>query len=182
MTWSLKRRRSCDWGLSVDCEEAAPINGASGRGEDCGRFDDGKGGEGIVSIFWCELGPLRNGFLIGRDLFSGDGARSMPFAPLFERPPKTVPKRLRPPKLLFGGGAGAVKLLVLCVECNHKHVPVPALEAVEKGLGLSSSLRTRSRGGVRVGGEVAAAIGAGVGSATELPVVALRLASLRGTF
>lgn len=139
----------------------------------------------MVSIFWCELGPLRNGFLIGRDLFSGDGGRSMPFAPLFERPPKTVPKRLRPPKLLFdgGAGAGAVTLSVLSLSCSQKHVPVPALEAVEKGLGLSSSRRIRSRDGVRVGGELAAGgIGAGPGSAIELPVVALRLASLRGTF
>ena len=91
------------------------------------------------SIFWWELGPLRNGFLIGRDLFSGDGARSMPFAPLFERPPRTVPKRLRPPKLLFGGGAGAVTLSILCLDCIQEHVPVPALETVEKGLDLSSS-------------------------------------------
>lgn len=136
----------------------------------------------MVSIFWCEPCPLRNGFLIGRDLFSGDGARSMPFAPLLERPPKTVPKRLRPPKLLFCGGAGAVISLVLCFGLYQKHVPVPDLEAIEKGLGLSSSRRTRSRDGVRVGGDVALGIGAGAGSAIELPVVALRLASLRGAF
>ena len=65
----------------------------------------------MVSIFWCELVPLRNGFLFGRDLFSGDGGRSTAFAPLFERPPRTVPKRLRPPKLLFGGGVGATTWL-----------------------------------------------------------------------
>lgn len=136
----------------------------------------------MVSMFWCELGPLRNGFLIGRDLFSGDGGRSIPFAPLFERPPSTVPRRLRPPKLLFDGGPGAVTLSVLCLSCGQRAIPVPALEADEKGLGLSSSRRIRSRDGVRVGGELAAGIDAGPGSAIELPVVALRLASLRGAF
>lgn len=136
----------------------------------------------MVSMFWCELGPLRNGFLIGRDLFSGDGGRSMPFAPLFERPPRTVPKRLRPPKLLFDGGAGAITLSVLCLNRGQRAIPVPALETDEKGLGLSSSRRIRSRDGVRVGGELAAGIGAGPGSAIELPVVALRLVSLRGGF
>ena len=100
-------------------------------------FDDDEGGEGMVSIFWWELGPLRNGFRIGRDLFSGDGTRSMAFPPLFERPPKTVPKRLRPPKLLLGGGATTV--LVLYLDCIQEHEPVPVLEAVEMGLGLSSS-------------------------------------------
>lgn len=102
-------------------------------------FDNDEGGEGIVSIFWWELGPLRNGFRIGRDLFSGDGTRSMAFPPLFERPPKTVPKRLRPPKLLFGGGAGATTVLVPQLDCIQEHEPVPVLEAVEMGLGLSSS-------------------------------------------
>ena len=93
----------------------------------------------MVSIFWRELCPLRNGFLIGLDRFSGDGARSMPFVPLFARPPRTVPKRLRPPKLLFGGGAGAIVLLGLYLYCLWEYVLVPALEAVEKGLGISSS-------------------------------------------
>lgn len=92
----------------------------------------------MVSIFWCELGPLRSGFLIGRDLFSGDGPRSIPFAPLLERPPKTVPNRLKPPKLLFGGGAEAVALSVLSIDSIQEYIPVPALEAIEKGLGFSS--------------------------------------------
>ena len=179
-TWSFKRRRSCDGGLSVDCGAAVCINGASCRGGDLGKFDVDEGGEGMASILWCELGPLRNGFLICRGLFSGDGGRSKPLAPLFERPPKTVPKRLKPPKLFFGGAAGAVEFLVVRLDEGEGYILVPALEAVEYGLGFSSSWRTCSRDGVRVGGAVAAGIGAGAGSAAELLVVALLLGSRLG--
>ena len=93
----------------------------------------------MASILWRELVPLRNGFFIGRDLFSGDGTWSIAFALLFERPPNTVPKRLRPPKPLFGGGAGVITVLVLRSNRVGEHIPVRAVEAVGKGLGFSSS-------------------------------------------
>ena len=85
-----------------DSEEAG---GASCR-EICeGRsVVDVSGGEGIVCISCLELGPLRSGFRVGRDRFSGEDGRSIPLDPLL-RPPSTVPSRLRPPKPVFGRGA-----------------------------------------------------------------------------
>ena len=63
----------------------------------------------MVSISCFELAPLRKGFRDGRPRFSGEDAPSMPFGPLPGRL-KTVPSRLRPPKLLFVGGGPIARL------------------------------------------------------------------------
>ena len=74
----------------------------------------------MVSMSCFELAPLRKGFRDGRPRFSGEDAPSMPFGPLPCRP-KTVPSRLRPPKLLFAGG-GPVKRSVFFPE--HRDMPL----------------------------------------------------------
>lgn len=99
----------------MDCVGAAPAGGAALRVVDACRSEvEVAGGEGIVSMSCFELAPLRKGFRDGRPRFSGEDALSMPFGPLPCRP-KTVPSRLRPPKLLFAGG-GPVRGLVFFPE------------------------------------------------------------------
>ena len=113
LSWSCLRR--CSWfdgGLSIDCVGVAPAGGAAWRVADaCRSDDDVAGGEGIVSISCFELAPLRKGFRDGRPRFSGDDGLSMPFEFLPCRP-KTVPSRLRPPKLLFAGGGPVGRLVI----------------------------------------------------------------------
>ena len=93
-----------------------------------------------------ELGPRRSGFRVGRDRFSGEEGRSMAFAPLPGRP-KTVPSRRKPPKPLLGGGPiGILGLLLFGKYLNH--IPIPVLEDVEYGLGLSLASFSRGRDGV----------------------------------
>lgn len=103
---SFKSTRRCsgrDEGRSFDPEE---VGGASWR-EICeGRSTlDVSGGESMVCMSCLELVPLRSGFLVGRDRFSGESGRSMPLEPLLRPPPSKVPSRRSPPELLFGGGA-----------------------------------------------------------------------------
>ena len=82
LIWSFNRRRSCGvWGLSFDCDEDVWTRGRSCCGGDEGRLEDESGGDGMVCMF--ELGPRRNGFLLGRERFSGEGGRSIPLDPLF---------------------------------------------------------------------------------------------------
>lgn len=65
----------------------------------------------MVCMSCLELVPLRSGFRVGRDRFSGESGRSMPFVPLL-RPPSTVPSRRSPPNPLLGGGATDSSALV----------------------------------------------------------------------
>ena len=123
-----------------------PAGGAALRVADaCRSEDDVAGGEGIVSMSCFELAPLRKGFRDGRPRLSGDDGLSMPFEPLPCRP-KTVPSRLRPPKLLFAGG-GPVGRSVSFPNTVIHHLPVPALEDVENELGASPWLSSRARNG-----------------------------------
>ena len=113
LSWSFLRR--CSWfdgGLSIDCIGVTPAGGAALRVADaCRSEDDVAGGEGIVSMSCFELAPLLKGFRDGRPLFSGDDGLSMLFEPLPGRP-RTVPSRLRPPKLLFAGGGPVGRLVI----------------------------------------------------------------------
>ena len=148
LSWSFLRR--CSWfdgGLSIDCVGVTPAGGAALRVADaCRSEDDVAGGEGIVSMSCFELAPLRKGFRDGRPRFSGDDGLSMPFEPLPCRP-RTVPSRLKPPKLLFAGGGPVGRLVIFPKHTLRHHLPDPDLVELENGLGASPWLSSRACNG-----------------------------------